>query len=270
MTSLVGANGSKGLTFRPICVLVLFMNVGSPANPSTELPEPEAMERRARHLRILTELADIGMELVQHVRLQVLEEVVPPGVDPVLAFATLAKAVRQTVALEAKVAADGFATSRPISRDAAKPAGAWRIWDGKMKARVRKKVEEAIASGAEDGETENLLRDLNERLDDPEYGDEMSDRPIGMVVAYICGALGVEVDLKHFSDAEMGFDTEVMKSATRVASDARTGAGSASRKAGAAPRTGLDPPFVSRDATGLLESRAETAMRSTGRPEPDD
>ena len=112
-------------------------------------------------------------------RLQVLEEVVPPGVDPVLAFARLAKAVRQTVALEAKVAAGGLDTPAPVARGAAKPEGIWRSWDSGSKAKVRQKVEEAIASGAEPGDAENLLCDLNERLDDPEYGDEMSDRPIG-------------------------------------------------------------------------------------------
>jgi hypothetical protein len=188
------------------------MDGSHPTNPM-EFPAcgPEE-ERRARHLRILTELADIGMELVGHVRRQVLEEEVPPGVDPVLAFARLAKAVRQTLALEAKVAAGGFNTPMSVARGAAKSEGAWRIWDGKSKAKVRKKVEEAIASDADAGDAEDLLRDLNERPDDAEYGDEMSDRPIGMIVAMICGDLGVKIDLGCFSDAELGFDTEAMKS----------------------------------------------------------
>ena len=44
-------------------------------------PDLGAVERRARHLRILAELADIGMELAKHVRRQALEEVVPPAPD---------------------------------------------------------------------------------------------------------------------------------------------------------------------------------------------
>jgi hypothetical protein len=185
-------------------------------NPSMQSPEPEAAERRARHLRMLVRLADVGMELIEHVRRQVLEDEVPPGVDPVLAFASLAKAVRQTVALEAKVAAGGFSTPQPAARAVVQSEGVWRPWDGKLKAKVRLKVEEAIASLADPSDAENLLCDLNERLDDPEYGDEMSDRPVGMAFALICGALGLEVDLKKYSDAELGLDREDFKAAVRA------------------------------------------------------
>jgi hypothetical protein len=258
-----------------IYVLVMFMDGMPPRTPTTELPAqaPEAMERRGRHLRMLAELAEIGMELAREVRLQAVEAA-PPGrvikADPVVAFARLGKAVRQTLALESKVAAGGFDGPFPVSRSAAQPDGAYRPWDSGTKATVRRSVVEAIASSAEAGDAEDLLRDLNERLDDPEYGDEMSDRPIGMAVALICEALGVEVDLKDFTDAEMGFDTEAMKSPDRTfagsALDLASRAGSVGR--GGAARH--DPPFVSRRATEASESRAETDVRFTGRPEPDD
>jgi hypothetical protein len=39
---------------------------------------PKVLRRRARQLRILTDLADIGMELVEHVRQQVLEGMLLP------------------------------------------------------------------------------------------------------------------------------------------------------------------------------------------------
>jgi hypothetical protein len=242
-----------------------------PATHSAELSAagPEA-GRRARHLRILADLADIGMELVQHVRQRALAEEAPPEADPVLAFARLAKAVRQTVALEAKVAAGGFDAPSPVSRSAAPSEGAFRPWDGKMKAKVRLKVEETIACGAEPGDAEDLLRDLNERLDDPEYGDEMSDRPIGMAVALICGALGVRADLKDFTDAEMGFDTEAPTwTGSRPSLDGPGGDGEATvwRHRVAA---GLGLSSVSRHATGLLKTRAETDTRFPERPKPDD
>ena len=231
------------------------MDASHPANP-TELPATrsldvglEAGERRARHLRILAELAEIGMELVQHVQRQVLDEDVPPGADPVLAFARLAKAVRQTVALEAKVALGGFSAAPPIARGAAKPEGAFRSWNGKSKAKVRQFVEAAITSGAEPGDAEDLLRDLDERLDDPEYGDEMADRPIGMIVALICGAMEVKVDLRDFTDTELGFDREDVKAAVRAykqaALDVAAVSGGNDTKLPVGPPkvgTGLDPP----------------------------
>jgi hypothetical protein len=233
----------------------MFMDGMSPDTISIELPTQgsEAAERRARHLRMLAELADIGMELVQHVKRQVLEEEVSPGrtkyADPVLAFTRLARAVRQTLALEAKVAAGGFSGPSPISQGAAESEGAWRIWDGKKKAKVRLKVEEAIASLADPSDAEDLLRDLNERLDDPEYGDEMSVRPVGMAFALICGALGLEVDLKKYSDAELGFDTEAMRLAGPNGLNVPAGAPAVGWIRGLEPpiwppsvKTGSDPP----------------------------
>lgn len=228
----------------------------SPLPSTTELPAqgPDAVERRGRHLRMLAELAEIGMELVREVRVQALEEV-PAGrlmaADPVLSFARLARAVRQTVALEAKVAVDGFASAQPASRGATRPGAAVQPGFVKMKARIRRSVEEAIASGAEPGDAEDLLRDLDERLDDPEYAEEMGDRPFGMIVALICGGLGVKIDLKDFTDTELGFDREDMKAAVRAARQAALDAAavSGSREDDAAEpvwrprgRTGLDPP----------------------------
>ena len=189
---------------------------GSHPTHNTQPPAlgPEAAERRGRHLRILADLADIGMELVEHVRRQALEEVTPGRADPVLAFERLAKAVRQTIALEAKVAAGGFDIPQPAARKSAATA---EFGFGLMKTRVRKRVAEAIASDADPGDAEHLLRDLDERLDDPEYMEEMANRPFGMIVALICGALNVEIDLKYFTDAELGFDTEAMRNAPRPA-----------------------------------------------------
>lgn len=215
----------------------------SPITYSTEFPAEglEAVERRERHLRILAELADIGMELVQEVRRQVLEEVVPPGVDPALVFARLAKAVRQTLALEARVAADGFAPVRPVSCNSAGRSGV-----GQLKAQVRRP--EAVASDDEAGEAEGLLSDLHERLDDPEFEDELGDRPIEVIVASICRALGVPVPvgLKDFTDAELEFTPELMDAA--AASEAQGDLPGAGDCAGALPvwpprvGTGMDPP----------------------------
>jgi hypothetical protein len=211
---------------------------------STELPTEvsEVAERHARHLRMLARLADIGMELVEHVRQQVLEEASLPAVDPSLAFTRLAKAVRQTLALEAKVAADGFG-SAPLSSRGAAPAGVVAgAWFG------------AIASAAEsDGdEAERLLLDMQEQLDDPEFEDELADWPIGVVVASICRALGVGFDPADFSDAEMGLDPRLR------------------HPVGAMPEGHCTLQGVSAYATGVSESRAETDVRFLGRPAPDD
>jgi hypothetical protein len=234
----------------------MFMDGMSSVVHSTELPTEvsEVAERHARHLRMLARLADIGMELVEHVRQQVLEEASLPAVDPSLAFTRLAKAVRQTLALEAKVAADGFG-SAPLSSRGAAPAGVVAgAGFGAWRARVRGAVEGAIASAAEsDGdEAERLLLDMQEQLDDPEFEDELADWPIGVVVASICRALGVGFDPADFSDAEMGLDPRLR------------------HPVGAMPEGHCTLQGVSAYATGVSESRAETDVRFLGRPAPDD
>jgi hypothetical protein len=185
------------------------------------------MARGERRLAVLNELTDIGMQLVREVGRQVPAQ--SEARDPALGRNSLGMRGRlvgrpgtDVLAPGSGGAADcGFGGQDRDGWVCAPSAGfsgyyyvrgAWRTWDGKMKARKRKKVEEAIASGAEPVDAEDLLRDQNKRADDAEYGDEFSDRPIGMAVTYICGALVVEVNLKHFSDAEMGFDTEAIKS----------------------------------------------------------
>ena len=76
------------------------------SNHKTELAalRLEAAEPRARYLRILAESADIRMELIHHLKRQALEKVDYPGrpksAYPMLAFARLAKAGRQTRVLE--------------------------------------------------------------------------------------------------------------------------------------------------------------------------
>jgi hypothetical protein len=116
-------------------------------------------------------------------------------------------------------------------------------------------VEGAIASAAEsDGdEAERLLLDMHEQLDDPEFEDELAEWPIGVVVASICRALGVSVDLAaHFSDAEMGLDMPLR------------------HQGGAMPEGHCTLQGVSGYATGVSESCSETDVRFLGRPEPDD
>ena len=64
-------------------------------------------------------------------------------------------------------------------------------------------MEEAIASEAEGDAAEASLLDMQEQLDDLEFDGELAELPIGVVIASICRALGGELHLKHFADAEL-------------------------------------------------------------------
>ena len=190
---------------------------------------------------MLAELAEIGMDLARHVRLQALglaeagagdcwggaaaalPEAAPSrvnargelGADLGLVFSRVARAVRQTVALEARLASDALAQSQGREqREAAaeaRLAASERARVRKQKDRVRGLVEAAISAEAEGRDGENLRLDLDERLEDPDVEAELGWRPIGVIVAAICDDLGIKADLSHFTDAELGFDFAAMR-----------------------------------------------------------
>jgi hypothetical protein len=215
------SGGSASLTFRRFCVLDLFeMN----APRSTELAggarsadRAEACDgfsddaraaRAARRLRTLEELAEIGMEVARVLQRRVLDEAArdADGDQPAdaalgLAFTRVSRAVRQTLALEDKL-------DRPPRAPVLSPEAERAAWLADLKAspeiaalsvmvrkdEVRAKVERTIASEADGSDSERLLADLEERLDDAEAGEDFFDRPIGEMVAAICRDLGVTRD----------------------------------------------------------------------------
>jgi hypothetical protein len=159
--------------------------------------------RAERRLVLLGELAAIGMRLAREVERQVFDEGLAG--DPGLAFSRISRAVRQTLALEARLDADAEAQALQVSA-AQKSREAARLREAKkQKDRVRRHVEGAIAANDDGRDAEALELELDERLEDPDYEDELGGRPIGVIVAGICGALGVKVDLRHFTDAELDY-----------------------------------------------------------------
>ena len=181
-----------------------------------ELCDEEA-ERTGRHLGMLAELAEIGMRRAREVERRALAE--EPRRDALpdrarlnsaemdwgLVFARIARAVRQTVALEAKLAADAQEQAT-VAR--ASQAAAERKRTRQIKQQVRLLAEEAIGAEADGREAENLRLDLAERLDDPDIEAELGRRPIGVIFAGICRDLGITPDLSGFTDAELGFEIE--------------------------------------------------------------
>ncbi len=166
---------------------------------------------------MLAELGDIGMELARDLRPSAPDadragagQNADPGVeqrvDAALAYTRVARAVRQTVALAARLTAEARERGRQDVLDEATRSAAERRRTKQKKERVRRLVEDAISADTDAGDAEGLRLDLDERLDDPEIEDELGRRPIGVVVLRICRDLGVDVDLRHFSDAELGFD----------------------------------------------------------------
>src|SRR5260370_12559761 len=157
---------------------------------------------------MLAELAEIGMDLARAVRRQALdhaesEQADAPQVDApdrigggdlALVFSRIARAVRQTVALEAKLAEDRRALHQSEEAEQAQRAATIaRERKARQKARVKRIVEQAIDAEAEGSDREDLLGDLDERLEDLDA--DFGQRPMGEIVARICRDLGVSPDM---------------------------------------------------------------------------
>jgi hypothetical protein len=147
-------------------------------------------EQDAFQLRSLNVIVASGARLVQRME----EQIVKAGwinVDGPMLFETLARTMRRTVALQRRISEDRRARRRE------------RITE--RKAQVRQVVTKAIEAKVAPGpyatpadrerlgvERENLLRDLKERLDDPEI-ETMVVLPVYETVTLICREMDIPV-----------------------------------------------------------------------------
>ena len=202
-------------------VLVLFMQDESATVESEpEDAEARAEARTARQLAMLQELAEIGLQIARAVRDEALaraepvDEEAPARVSPFgagdlgLIYSRISRAVRQTLALESRIA-EGLETAR-FERRRSHVAKVRSAFEDRERE-VRDYVAEAIENeGAErripDNEVERLLDDLDERLEDGQYDDALADGPIAELVARICEDLGVSPDWRIWDDQDWAID----------------------------------------------------------------
>ncbi|HVJ52904.1 MAG TPA: hypothetical protein VM689_10600 [Aliidongia sp.] len=168
-------------------------------------PAPEAGEDRAeRHLRLLKDLAEIGMNIARAVERQALERAAAepaqaePATDIGLTFQRVAKAIRQTVALEAKLAADrDEGLRRAAETEAARAEGRRRDARRARLYQRRRDVARAVRKAIDNTEyrdKEDLLADLAERLEDEDIEADLHDRPLSEIILQICKDLGIDGD----------------------------------------------------------------------------
>lgn len=202
-------------------------------------------QRAERRLRTLEDLAEVGMALARSLlRRAELAEAGDAAADdePVgaaeaaLAFSRLSRAVRQTLALEARLEDEQRARQAQTAAQAAERRAEEdeRRAMRKLRLLIRKStvqdiVEEVIeanereanereagepeadgpeADGPEaDGrEVERLLDALHERLEDDAEDDDFENLPIGELVQRICHDLGVAFDPALWADEDWALD----------------------------------------------------------------
>jgi hypothetical protein len=163
-------------------------------------------------------LVEIGLGLTQRLQREVAEA--EPGTvelgSVALAFSRLAKAVRQTIALQARLEAPPAETAagersfwdRPLTPPVTTPsasAAAARAPSPRntVAAAVGLAIDEA--AGDDDAEFERLDDALDDELDALDE-DAFDRRPIGAIVVEICEALGVAPDLSLWEDEDWAIE----------------------------------------------------------------
>ena len=179
--------------------------------------------RSERHLRLLQELAEIGMDLARVLRRQALAQAALQDVgeqagvteivggqitlsirgDAGLVFSRIARAVRQTLALELRLEEEQ--TARAAGLKTAWSQRRARVIQRREDAamapiRARREMVKDLAEQLIEAEVDDedaaweMTCDIHERLDDDEAFDGYEDRPIGETLARICQDLGLSPD----------------------------------------------------------------------------
>lgn len=180
--------------------------------PPRSNPQLNATDRAAQRLAMLQELSEIGMELARGLRTQALaapeaqDEAPTPKVtpgDPVLMFTRVARAVRQTLALEMRLS-----QPEPMPNPAR-----WReealAGRERRKAQVREIARAVVAADGPAAERDRLFEAVDARLESDGAWDEDEDYsflPLSALVASICAELGVDPDWSRWAGADWALD----------------------------------------------------------------
>ncbi|WP_225767581.1 hypothetical protein [Inquilinus sp. Marseille-Q2685] len=181
----------------------------APSAPDPALSEPADphQERAERHGRMLARLGELALGLAEAVQGQAVEAARRPPEDDAadrtrglgLVFARLSYEVRQTVALEARLAADSQKAA--VERDTAAAQDRWRRRRNLVRRILKEAIEAEEAAEAEACELDvdeqdrrdDLLHELDRRLQD-DTAEDIGDLPVGEVVARFCRELDIAPD----------------------------------------------------------------------------
>jgi len=185
--------------------------------PADEAPDPFVL-RAERRLRLLEELAEIGMELARALKPGVAGDVAGEEAasgaksrDPADAYARLSRAVRLTFALEAKTdqalrdLKSGVAQARESER--AQAAERATAADARDRMDRRDRVQD-IVMGVAEAESEDaeecrtLCQALHERLEEDEAYLYCEEWPVRVTVERLCKDLGLTPDPSRWDGEE--------------------------------------------------------------------
>jgi hypothetical protein len=148
-----------------------------------------------RHGRLLARYADLSLSLAENVHAAALAAPEPEQKARLAeAFHRLGRALRQSVAWEAKLVRDRARDLKAAEADAA-DARAQAV--RRRQAQVRAEVERQIYSEMEGAEAHTWLADFEERLETEALDDGFTDEDLDDQVARLAAELGLTGEAKH-------------------------------------------------------------------------
>jgi len=161
--------------------------------------EADDAARLARHRARLERLAEVGMEMVEALRAEMISaqgrgDVTAAG-EAARGLGHLARAVRHTVALDTRLARDARLRRAEAERDRWRDEA--RVGRRARKDEVREHVQALIARAGDSRGREALERRLHQRLDREDDRDTAlfaPDTPLGPAIGRLCYELGVRPD----------------------------------------------------------------------------
>ena len=196
-------------------------NGATPASPRA--PETDA-ERRARHLDMLREMAELAMAIARDAAAKATSlDPTPPGApDPGLTFARATRAARQAIALETRIAAGDLPSLRP-SRPANDPAAA----PDPRRAHLRQALHKAAR--AEPGRPA-LRRDIDISIERELGADPEAEIATGEILAKLSEQLGLPFDPSLLPDHFLTVGPTCPRDPSFAAPVAQDGAGAQATK----------------------------------------
>jgi len=187
-----------------------------PADGAAAYWSREAADARAA-LRVerLQVMGRLGLDLIARLHELVLSGEAGPELGA--AFVNLSRAVRQTVALEAKLDIDADARAAQAAAEREKQA-ARRTAAAAERQRARREtvqdvveteIQTTVDAEREPARAEGLYDSLHERLDDPDDTAGIADRPLSLVITDICATLGIEPDLSLWVEEDWALDEAI-------------------------------------------------------------
>jgi hypothetical protein len=165
---------------------------------------------------MLRRMAEIVMDMAETLHAQLQAERAAPepppatAPDPVLRIGRLARALRQLVHLDAKIAEGAFAaTSSRAAEQARRDTTDRRRRRADQRRETERLLEYTLRTIDDPRDLDDLYRDLNIRLDREDPEALLGSVRLAAILGDVAADLGVRRDVSHWTDDELGGWEEV-------------------------------------------------------------